>query len=625
MRFAISINMKLIRKGFFFYVLSTFLVALLLMFYMQGDPVSSSMDALGWVFFTTSCVGHAAVVLLALLLVFFLPWALLGWRRVAAVLSVSSVSLLTMLAFVNMQVYKIYRFHINGFILNMLTGPGAGDIFDFDTKLYITEALFFIAIIALVAGLWHLAGRVAMRSKGARRPVWLCAGLLAGLTVVANACYVYGSFVVKPSVLKSAKLVPYYFPLSASSFMEDVLGMERHVLDLGEAEGGGELCYPLHPLQRDTTRALRPNIVFILIDSWSRQALTEECMPRMWQLAHEEQWYQNHVSCGNGTSFSVFGMFTGLQPYYWTTFQSNRISPLLVDELLRQGYDFRAYPSASLENPPFSRMLFQHVPNLRVRTQGETAYERDLKIKADLLADLPQLAAAGRPFFTFIFFDLLHAYSLPKELLTRFQPSWEYGDFAKLHNEMDPTPFWNLYRNSAYQTDRMVGEIIDRLKALGIYDDALVFITGDHAQEYNENHKNYWGHNSNFSQYQIGVPLIVHEPASKAPSQSKEATFTHRTTHYDFVPTLMHDYLGVTNPTDDYCCGRLLNDTTPRLWHFVGNELRYAFLVEGDTILTKEGAGYIDVTDARLNPVEDYRIKPRDFDAAIKRLNRFMR
>ena len=142
MRFAISINMKLIRKGFFFYVLSTFLVALLLMFYMQGDPVSSSMDALGWVFFTTSCVGHAAVVLLA----FFLPWALLGWRRVAAVLSVSSVSLLTMLAFVNMQVYKIYRFHINGFILNMLTGPGAGDIFDFDTKLYITEALFFIAV-----------------------------------------------------------------------------------------------------------------------------------------------------------------------------------------------------------------------------------------------------------------------------------------------------------------------------------------------------------------------------------------------------------------------------------------------------------------------------------------------
>ena len=88
---------------------------------------------------------------------------------------------------------------------------------------------------------------------------------------------------------------------------------------------------------------------------------------------------------------------------------------------------------------------------------------------------------------------------------------------------------------------------------------------------------------------------------------------------------LMHNYLGVQNDIDDYAVGRLLSDTTPRLWHFVGNELRYAFIVEGDTILTKEGAGYIDVTDARLNPVDDYRIKPQAFDAAIKRLNRFFR
>jgi membrane-anchored protein YejM (alkaline phosphatase superfamily) len=189
---------------------------------------------------------------------------------------------------------------------------------------------------------------------------------------------------------------------------------------------------------------------------------------------------------------------------------------------------------------------------------------------------------------------------------------------------MDPTPFWNLYRNSAYQTDRMVAEVIDRLKQLGLYDNTLVIITGDHAQEYNENHKNYWGHNSNFSKYQIGIPLIIHEPATAAHGEAgTPAVYRHRTTHLDFVPTLMHDYLGVSNPIEDYSNGRLLSDTTPRLWHYVGNELRYAFLVEGDTILTKEGAGYIEVTDEHLNPVPDYHVNPKQFDAAIKRLNRF--
>jgi hypothetical protein len=164
----------------------------------------------------------------------------------------------------------------------------------------------------------------------------------------------------------------------------------------------------------------------------------------------------------------------------------------------------------------------------------------------------------------------------------------------------------------------MVGELIAALKQQDMYDNTLIYLTGDHAQEYNENHKNYWGNNSNFTTYQIGVPLIAH-----IPNDTIAHHFIHRTTHYDFVPTLMHDYLGVSNPLEDYSAGLLLNDTTPRLWHFVGNELRYAFLVEGDTILTKEGAGYIEVTDAKLNPVENYHIKPKDFDKAIKNLNRF--
>ena len=67
------------------------------------------------------------------------------------------------------------------------------------------------------------------------------------------------------------------------------------------------------------------------------------------------------------------------------------------------------------------------------------------------------------------------------------------------------------------------------------------------------------------------------------------------------------------------------HSSTPRLWHFVGNELRYAFLVEGDTILTKEGAGYVEVTDARLNPVEDYHINAKAFNEAMKGLNRFFK
>jgi hypothetical protein len=615
------------RKGLLYYFMATLFEAILFFCYIWGDAIVPMMDFVGWLFFVTSCLSHAALLLLALLLVFFLPWCLLRLHRLAAILFVGSVSLLAMVTFVNMQVYRIYRFHINGFILNMLTGPGAGDIFDFDAKLYVEESFFFLLLVALCIALWLLAGRMAPKTRG--RHLAAAAVLTVVSAIVANGCYIYGSFYVRPAIVKSARLVPYYFPLSASGFLEDH-GFERNVPDFAEGmEGGSDICYPLHALQTDNT-CPRPDILLILIDSWSRLALTEECMPNLYRLALSEQWYQNHVSSSNGTRYAVFSMFSGVQPYYYSAFETNRISPLFIERLLALDYDIRIYPSASLEDPPFHRMLFQHVPNLRINTPGASSFERDQRIKADLIADLPQLKAGRRPFFAFIFFDLLHAYSLPKELLNRFQPSWEYGDFARLNNDMDPTPFWNLYRNSAFQTDKMVGEIIDEMHRLGLYDSTLLLLTGDHAQEYNENHKNYWGHNSNFTQYQIGVPLIVHEPAGNLSDSSRNMPATprqyrHRTTHYDLVPTLMHDYLGVTSPVSDYAAGRLLSDTTPRLWHFVGNELRYAFLVEGDTILTKEGAGYIEVTDAHLNTVTDYHINPKAFGQAVKDLNRFMK
>ena len=610
--------MKSIKTAVIYHFLSSLFLGILFLCYAWGDTIVQSMDFVGWVFFVTSCYSHAALLELALLLVLYLPFRLLRLPRLAASLFVGGTSLLAMVSIVNMQVYRIYRFHINGFILNLLTGPGAGDIFDFDAKLYFTEGLLLLGIAAVCVALWFAGRRLSALLQ--KRHLIGCTAVLLASLLLANGLHVYGSFVLKPTIVKSARLVPYYFPLSATGLLKD-LGFQRVVLEVdGDMTGDGDLCYPIRALTVDSASAERPDIVFILIDSWSKRALTPECMPNLYALAHQEQWFDNHVSCSNGTRYGVFGLITGVQPYYYSVFEANRISPVLIDQLLDAGYDFRAYPSATLKAPDFRRILFSHVPNLRTDTEGNSSYERDLRIKDDLIADLPKLKESDRPFFAFIFFDLLHAYSLPKELLNRFQPSWEYGKFDVLNNDMDPTPFWNLYRNSAYQTDMMVGELINQLKQQGMYENTLVYITGDHAQEYNENHKNYWGHNSNFSTYQIGVPLIAHIPGDTIARRH-----THRTTHYDFVPTLMHDYLGITNPLEDYSAGLLLSDTTPRLWHFVGNELRYAFLVEGDTILTKEGTGYIEVTDAQLNPVDNYHIKPKDFDKAIRNLNRFFK
>lgn len=192
-------------------------------------------------------------------------------------------------------------------------------------------------------------------------------------------------------------------------------------------------------------------------------------------------------------------------------------------------------------------------------------------------------------------------------------------DYTKLSNDMDPTPFYNLYRNTVYQDDILLGKVFETLKKQGLMDNTIVIVSGDHSQEFNENHRNYWGHNSNFSTYQLGVPMIWHIPGMQAHK------YTHRTTHYDMVPTLMKDYLGVKNNPSDYSMGRIMTDKTPRLWQVVGSNLNYAFIIQGDTILEKTAEGGLDVYDAKMNPVKNYRMPAKQFDHAIKQLNRFFK
>lgn len=605
-----------VRRGFLYSMLAALLFSIELGSYIMGDSITETLNTTGIIYFILSCLCHATVIALAAFLV-FLPFALLGLRRTAYGILITLVSIMAMMIFLNMQVYKIYRFHINGLVLNMYLGPHANDIFDFSTMLYVKEALILLMVVADCIGLWFLSG--FLLNKISRRGIIAFGLFLLTGVVGANGIHIWASFFRNPHVLLCNKLIPYYFPLSTSTLFEK-MGYERPKnVDLSGMEGKGDFCYPLHPVRLEANKDSVPNVVLILIDAWSKRSLTEDNMPHLWKLAHEEQWYQDHVSCSNGTRQGVFGLFSSIQPYYYEAFEMSHANPVLMDVLQKRQYDFRTYPSASLESPPFHRILFSRWPHIRLNTPCSSAYERDMNIKNSFMADLPKLKQAGKPFFAFLFFDLLHAYSLPKQLLNRYQPSWEYGDFSKLNNDMDPTPFWNLYRNSAYQTDKMIGELIAQLKASGLYDNTIVLITGDHGQEYNENHKNFWGHSSNFSNYQIGVPLIAHLP------NRENGLFQHRTTHYDIVPTLLHDYMGVENPIEDYSVGRLLSDTTPRLWHFVGNDLHYAFLLQGDTILTKEGSGWMEVTDAHLNRVEGYQIKPKEFEEVAKKLNRFFK
>ncbi len=602
------------KNAFTFYFVSLVAFAVQFALFMSGSVTAECMDLQGYAFFIAACISHAACIALAPLLI-ALILATLKLRRTAAIVHVVLVALFSLAIHTDKSVYALYRFHVNGIVIGMFFGKGGNEVFNFSTWLYAEAALLALLVIACYGFLRFAVGH--WRLGFSWRLTWILVGFIVADSLFVHAYHAYAAFYNKTSVRMSARLLPYFFPTTANGMLLDMGLRQPQSIDITRTHASS-VVYPLHPIAGDSERQTKPHIVLILIDAWNKAAFTPECMPNLWAYAQEGQVFDRHWSCSNGTRSGVFGIFFSIPPYYWESFESNRVSPVLIDELLRQGYTFRNFPSAQQYDPPFGRVLFHRVANVRVNTPGNTSLARDRQITDDFVAFFAD-STDQHPSFSFLFYDLPHSFELPKDSLYHFQPSWEYAKYTSLDNNADPTPFWNLYRNTCYQVDMMLASVFRAIERSGQQDRTVVIITGDHAQEFNENHKNYWGHNGNFSDAQIAVPLVCHLPGLPP------AHFGHRTTHYDIAPTLMREYLHVSNPISDYSVGHTLTDTASRCWHIVGSELNYAFINDHGDIIEKKADGSVDITDARLNPIDNYHLDAREMNDALRTLNRFFR
>jgi len=606
-----------LRVGFIYFLLSTLLLAVVFFCYILRSASLSFMDVGGWFYFVLSCLSHAALFAALPYVLFFVPLALLGdSARVCGTLMCLGEVLLVIVSVINGFVYGLYHFHVNGLVLSMLTGPGAGEIFVFSPMIYLKGTLYIVGIITVCVLLLCLAIRLASKKHN---HLWRNGLLtLLGVTLLAQGMHIFAAATMKRSVLEATGYLPYYFPIRMNSMLDRwglIDGDKLSLMQFDDGGGEGNLAYPLNPLQVEEPDTLM-NIVIFGIDSWNYRTMTRECVPNIYALADSAEHYTDHWSSSNGTRGGLFGLFTGVSSYYWDSFERSNTQPLLVSRMRQAGYHIQAYPSATFADPPFAKMFFAGIDGLNTDTKGKTVFERDCQITRNFIVDLDKRDLT-KPFFSFVFYDLPHAIQIPKDHLYHFKPTWEYANYMELGNDDDPTPFFNLYRNCVWTVDSLIGEGIRALKEHDLLKNTVIVITGDHGQEFNENHKNYWGHWANYSRPQAGVPMVYYYPGCES------RQYKHRTSHYDISATLLRQILGVQNPTSDFSMGYELQDSTSRNWHIVGNELFYAFILNDGTIVEKRGTGNVVIFDKVMNQLDDYPLNAKELNDAILRLNRF--
>ena len=536
---------------------------------------------LGISFTITLLIGH--IFLFAWLCgLLCLPFRLIGPRALQTACTVWG-GLFSLFFVLDLLVYSQYRFHISPAMLQLFFGPAGREIFTFSTSMWVLVWLGVLLLFAAEFGITLLAKRITFHPKtlAYTAAAWAC------IFLIYNGLYAFGKFNMIPAIVSQREILPLANPLSLNSRLRK-MGFEpkRNRYEFPQA---GTLHYPQHPLTCTVTQPTK-NVLILLVESWRADSLNAQVMPQLstWARQKNMTYFANHLSGGNATEAGVFSLFYSLPHAYWDAFTSRQLSPVLVSHALQQRYTPAIFSSAKLNSPTFHQNVFAAVPRLRLESQGETKWQRDVNAVEDFekfLQNRPQ----GQPFFGFIFLDAPHGSSYPPEDKI-FTPAEEMN-YLLLSKSTDPAPYMNQYKNSLHFADRMIGRILTDLQTQHLLEDTVVIITGDHGQEINDTRQNFWGHNSNFTDYQTHVPLLVWD--ASRPGQE----INYRTSHYDLAPTLLQDVYGCTNPPQDYSVGYSLFDPTPRPFTLISSYTKKAIRT-GDQLTVLDQYGNIEKYDA---------------------------
>lgn len=321
-----------------------------------------------------------------------------------------------------------------------------------------------------------------------------------------------------------------------------------------------------------------PNVVFIVLDTARADRVSFNgydriTTPNLDRLARDSVNYTRAHSVAPWTLPSHMSMFTGLLPgehgASWRAFSepadmqlkdilSRKFvladpSQLLTVQLRQLGYRTAAFSSNAWvatrtgfgegfddfyemwrQDDDYREIFKWAPPGLRERDfvpdEYNTLSEMDTGDAGKVLRELKQHAQAPdwskKPFFLFFnFIDPHYPYSPPM--------SWRYlyGDDRKLGERIAHFEFNELAMQSGEQpvdvkrfspfydaeinyVDAAVGNLLERLRAQGAYDDTLIIVTSDHGEHLGEDGR--FSHQFSMQEELLHVPLLIKYPASAA-------------------------------------------------------------------------------------------------------------
>jgi membrane-anchored protein YejM (alkaline phosphatase superfamily) len=472
-----------------------------------------------------------------------------------------SASLFTMVnigLIVDFFIFRLYKFHINAMVLNILTSPDAMDSIQLGI---VPLVLFVLLIIGFIIFEGYLIKRLLATNEKTKKSLNQRLNQIITiplLLIILGEKVGYGllSLFSKNEIVSKFKVIPLYQPLTFSKVATKYFGfkIEKEAKNIIKTEA--LLNYPLSPLKLKE----KPNKINIFIfasDAVSSSVINSSVTPNIEQFKKDAISFQHHYSGGNATRFGIFSLMYGLNATYWFSFLDANRGSVLFDILCRLNYNISIISSTNTNWPEFRRTCYVDIQNSIHDNAKGKPWQKDRQSKEYFL-DRVDSYNKKEPIFSFVFLDAPHGYSSPKDFNPFHAEDKEINYLTVDKKGRDIKTLFAQYKNAVAYNDKLFGEMIAKLKKRGLYNNSLIIYTSDHGQEFYEYGS--FGHNSSFSTAQIVTPMIIKLPKSLKKSIQLPSKYPDiLTSHNDIVPTLL-TLIGVKNPTSDYSNGYNLFD-----------------------------------------------------------------
>lgn len=514
---------------------------------------------------------------------------ILKYQRLQAIISVITFILLNTLILIDLNIFSIYQTHLNATLLFTFFQIQLLHLSSVE-KIWIGTLL--IGMVLYQIGLYKLSKRLTSHFRPSTLLKFFALSLFGGFIsfsiVIANIANGNIGFAAQTAVL------PYYNQLFSFFTRQKEDGRKlnyfsRHRVSPNFITQKPPVNYPpkslvCHPPNK------RYNIILLSIDNLRFDSVNANEMPYLNKSLDRFTEFHNHWSSGNGTQAGMFGLFYGLPGNYWYSMIHYGIPPILTTQLKKQQYTFHTFWSSSLTYPPFSNNLYlgydtvyagsSVLPNAATTTLDKLTIQKTQNI----------LNKERGPYFLHMHLDTVHAYCSDLNLPKVFKPVQTHCQRLVFRNHMHRLPYYNRYRNSVHFVDEQLQAIFRVLDRNDLWKKSIVIITSDHGEEFDDNRLSFWGHSSNYTQYQLRVPFLVHWPGKK------KKIISYKTTHYDFPTTLLKTYLHCDVPRQSIGLGKDLYHHHHDTFSVASSYTDMAFLYQ-NRIMLLLGSGDILIQD----------------------------